>query len=75
MKIISVIPARYQSSSFYGKPLQDICCSPMGGGLAGDGVEGEMTKIPPLGGGKDVNLIDCLVCCFSSAGAIIFYRR
>ena len=29
MKIISVIPARYQSSRFPGKPLMDICGKPM----------------------------------------------
>ena len=29
MKIIGVIPARYQSSRFPGKPLADICGKPM----------------------------------------------
>lgn len=29
MKIVGVIPARYQSSRFPGKPLQDICGKPM----------------------------------------------
>ncbi len=29
MKIIGVIPARYQSSRFPGKPLADICGRPM----------------------------------------------
>ncbi|KAA6321960.1 3-deoxy-manno-octulosonate cytidylyltransferase [termite gut metagenome] len=29
MKIIAVIPARYQSSRFEGKPLADICGKPM----------------------------------------------
>ena len=29
MKIIAVIPARYQSSRFPGKPLADICGKPM----------------------------------------------
>ena len=29
MKIIGVIPARYKSSRFGGKPLADICGKPM----------------------------------------------
>jgi len=29
MKVIAVIPARYKSSRFEGKPLQDICGKPM----------------------------------------------
>ena len=29
MKIVAVIPARYKSSRFEGKPLQDICGKPM----------------------------------------------
>ena len=29
MKIIGVIPARYKSSRFPGKPLADICGKPM----------------------------------------------
>lgn len=29
MKVIGVIPARYQSSRFPGKPLADICGKPM----------------------------------------------
>ena len=29
MKIIGVIPARYESSRFQGKPLADICGKPM----------------------------------------------
>ena len=29
MKIIGVIPARYKSSRFPGKPLMDICGKPM----------------------------------------------
>ena len=29
MKIIGVIPARYRSSRFPGKPLADICGRPM----------------------------------------------
>lgn len=29
MKIVAVIPARYQSSRFEGKPLADICGKPM----------------------------------------------
>lgn len=29
MKVIGVIPARYGSSRFPGKPLQDICGKPM----------------------------------------------
>ena len=29
MKIIAVIPARYQSTRFPGKPLADICGKPM----------------------------------------------
>ena len=29
MKIIGVIPARYQSTRFPGKPLADICGKPM----------------------------------------------
>ena len=29
MKIICVIPARYKSSRFPGKPLEDICGKPM----------------------------------------------
>ena len=29
MKIIGVIPARYKSSRFPGKPLVDICGKPM----------------------------------------------
>ena len=29
MKIIGVIPARYNSSRFPGKPLADICGKPM----------------------------------------------
>lgn len=29
MKIIGVIPARYKSSRFSGKPLADICGRPM----------------------------------------------
>ena len=29
MKITAVIPARYQSSRFPGKPLADICGKPM----------------------------------------------
>ena len=29
MKIIGVIPARYKSTRFEGKPLADICGKPM----------------------------------------------
>ena len=29
MKIICIIPARYKSSRFEGKPLADICGKPM----------------------------------------------
>lgn len=29
MKVVAVIPARYKSSRFQGKPLQDICGKPM----------------------------------------------
>ena len=29
MKTIAVIPARFQSSRFPGKPLSDLCCYPM----------------------------------------------
>jgi CMP-2-keto-3-deoxyoctulosonic acid synthetase len=29
MKIVGVIPARYSSSRFEGKPLADICGKPM----------------------------------------------
>ena len=29
MKIIGIIPARYESSRFKGKPLADICGKPM----------------------------------------------
>jgi 3-deoxy-manno-octulosonate cytidylyltransferase (CMP-KDO synthetase) len=29
MKIVAVIPARYQSTRFPGKPLADICGKPM----------------------------------------------
>ena len=29
MKVVGVIPARYGSSRFPGKPLQDICGKPM----------------------------------------------
>ena len=29
MKVVAVIPARYQSSRFPGKPLEDICGKPM----------------------------------------------
>ena len=29
MKVVAVIPARYQSSRFPGKPLADICGKPM----------------------------------------------
>ena len=29
MKVIGVIPARFQSSRFPGKPLADICGKPM----------------------------------------------
>ena len=29
MKVIGVIPARYKSSRFPGKPLADICGKPM----------------------------------------------
>ena len=36
MKIIGVIPARYRSSRFPGKPLVDICGKPLLGVPAGD---------------------------------------
>ena len=29
MKIVAIIPARYQSSRFPGKPLADLCGKPM----------------------------------------------
>ncbi len=29
MKIVGIIPARYKSSRFEGKPLADICGKPM----------------------------------------------
>ena len=29
MKIIGIIPARYKSTRFEGKPLADICGKPM----------------------------------------------
>ena len=29
MKIIAIIPARYKSSRFPGKPLADVCGKPM----------------------------------------------
>lgn len=29
MKVIAIIPARYSSSRFPGKPLADICGKPM----------------------------------------------
>ena len=29
MKVIGIIPARYNSSRFQGKPLADICGKPM----------------------------------------------